>query len=112
MIRSGNIEIPVKALDDDVPLHLYKVLVAVPAPDQPLDVLNGGLALILLVGLTGEQHASEGYKVQVLPDLFLAKALHFVEPLRVSLLLVEPSFKIHAGDVRRLKLQAQTNSRF
>ena len=78
MIGRGHVEVPIKALDDDVPLHLYKVLVAVPAPDQPLDVLNGGLALILLVGLAGEQHASEGYQIQVLPDLFLAEALHFI----------------------------------
>ena len=56
MVRSGDVHVPVQALDDDVPLHLDELIVGVLVSDQLLNVLNGWLVHVLLVALAGQEY--------------------------------------------------------
>lgn len=56
MVRSGDVHVPVQALDDDVPLHLDELIVGVLVSDQLLNVLNGRLVHVLLVALAGQEY--------------------------------------------------------
>jgi hypothetical protein len=56
MIRSGNVEVPIQALNDKVPFHLNKLSVGVLVSNKFLNVLNGWLMHVLFIDFTGQKY--------------------------------------------------------
>lgn len=112
MIWCGDIEIPIKALDDEISLHLNEVFIRESGPDQSLNVHDAWLMTVLFVGLACQQNTGESHKVKVVPQLLVAKDFHLIEPIGFSLFFVQPSFEIHTRNVRGLQLKAEPYSTF